>query len=125
MKMEDRELREFFHRNRPEISDNGDFIRELSDKMTALEGLKRMQDAERKKSRLILAVAFCAGVLAGAGVLAFSLFKPTTGIQLNSSVLISLLAFLKQWRMVVVIVIAVSAIVVSLLPLRKSEGLFS
>lgn len=130
MTMKDEDIRSFFHQNRPQTASSGEFLSGLSARMDAAAEIKRMHDATVRRYRRISAVTLVAGLAAGILVSTFLLLTPAgtpdigiTAIAAASSEIAgwktSILGFILQWKSAIFGVIAVSSVVLSLLPRRR------
>lgn len=116
MSVNDNELREFFHQNRPQTADSGTFMAELNRKMDAMAEIKRIHDAGIRRYRTIALVALVAGILVGAGVITLLLLHPISVPHFENTLLAAAASFLSEWKMVVPGVIALAATILGLIP---------
>lgn len=118
--MTDKEIRDFFHQNRPSLIDDTTFLAGLSSKMEAMSEVKKMHDELVLRNRIILAVTFCIGVLVGGGIFAFVILKPVTAPQFKIGLMSSLLSFLAEWKHALFLLITALSIGLSLISIKKS-----
>lgn len=117
--MNDIELKEYFHRNRPQTSDETTYMAGLSAKMNAAAEIKRMHDASIRKNRRICAATFAVGCCFGMAVSAFILLRPISVHQFMTDILASFYLFVFEWKMVIILSIAVASLILGLIPWRK------
>ena len=118
--MTDNELREYFHSHRPTLSDEGTYLAGLSAKMDKMTEVKEMSEVIRKQNRLNLAIVFCLGILVGSAIIAFVILKPIAAPQFRIGIISSVIAFVAEWRQVLIFLIAAMIIGISLCSVKKS-----
>lgn len=117
--MTDRELKEFFRQNRPEVGDQASFLAGVSARMEAMAEVKRAHDAEQRHYRVLLIAVFCTGILVGGAVIVLASLHP---VQLDSGVLDKAMAYLAKWKYAICAAISLGAVFGSLLlPDRSSK----
>lgn len=119
MMMTDENIKEFFHKNRPATSDNGTYLAALKSKLDAIEEVKRIHDIEVAKCRKQTTLAFIFGVLLGGAVLAVIISLPPFALRQDMTWLVSIVTFVNKWKPLFVAGIAVSALVLGLIPWNK------
>ena len=122
--MNDNDIREFFHENRPTPADRGTFNIGLHARLNAVEEVKRLHDAEVARCRRTALVTFAAGLLLGALLVVVALLHPVALPHLPAAWLSTVMAFLAEWKEVIELSIALTAIVLGLAPWRRSQRLF-
>lgn len=121
--MTDNEIREFFHSNRPAPEGGAEYMASLNAKLAAIEEIKAIHDASMKHSRRVMHVAFAAGLLVGAAILAIVFFcpAPTFSSEISNSILVSAALFIDKWRMLLIACTAAAIIALTLIPLKARE----
>lgn len=118
--MNDNEIREFFHANRPVVGGADEYAEKLSARMDAIAEIKALHDESIRSARTAVLLTFLVGAVIGAAAIAFILLRPVMLPQLNTSIIVSISSFVEQWKYLLVILVAAAAIAASLLPRRKS-----
>ena len=121
MTMNDNTIRDFFHHSRPTTTDEGTYLAELKSRLDAIEELKRIHDIEIARCRRRAIVASVCGIAFGAAVMAFIILQPVEAPKLNTAIIASVLSFVAQWRTFIFTGIAISALVLGLIPWGKSK----
>ncbi len=129
--LNDKSLRDFFQKNKPQLSDDATYLAGLSAKMEAVAEIKKIRDASLRSSRINSLIAFVAGVAIGIGILGFIFLNPSVMQNLASlleapalidgSFLTSILSSLANYQYFLWIGLALVIIVLSLIPLTKSQ----
>ena len=121
MTMNDNTIRDFFHQNRPATTDEGTYLAGLKSRLDAIEEVKRIHDMEIKRcNRRAIAASVC-GIAIGAAIMAFVILQPIPAPQLNRTVIASVISFVAQWKAFIFTGIAISALVLGLIPWGKSK----
>ena len=119
--MNDNTIRDFFHQNRPATTDKGTYLAELKSRLDAIEEIKRIHDMEIKRcNRRAIAASVC-GIAIGAAIMAFIILQPVPAPQLDRALIASVVSFVAQWKAFIVTGIAISALVLGLIPWGKSK----
>jgi len=121
MTMNDNTIRDFFHHSRPTTTDEGTYLAELKSRLDAIEEIKRIHDIEIARCRRRAIVASVCGIAIGAAVMAFIILQPVPAPQLNMAFIASVISFVTQWKTFIFIGIAISALVLGLIPWGKSK----
>ena len=121
MTMNDNTIRDFFHHSRPTTTDEGTYLAELKSRLDAIEEIKRIHDIEIARCRRRSIVASVCGIAIGAVVMAFIILQPVPAPQLNMAFIASVISFVTQWKTFIFIGIAISALVLGLIPWGKSK----
>ena len=74
--MKDKTLEELFLAQKPQFTDNADFMSALTKRLDAVEFLKQHQEATIRRYKLAMVVAFVVGIISGAIVVALILSTP-------------------------------------------------
>lgn len=74
----DKNLEELFQQFNPDLGSKDLFMSSLSRKLEAIEYVKRVQDAQIRRYKVAILVAFIAGMVVSVGLIAFIAFLPTT-----------------------------------------------
>ena len=121
MTMNDNTIRDFFHRSRPATTDEGTYLAELKSRLDAIEEIKRIHDIAFARCRRRAIVASVCGIAIGAAVMAFIILQPISAPQLNTAFIASVCSFVAQWKTLIFIAVAISALVFGLIPWDKSK----
>ena len=121
------ELKPLFESYRPEMSDASEYMQRLQTKMTALEGIKRYTEEQRRLQRRRLVVAFAVGGVLGAATVVYLLVHPVVARpSADLSRLALLLSHARPLLTALTIVsVSVATAVFSTLQLPKSARRFS
>ncbi|MGN0201853.1 MAG: hypothetical protein ACI399_02975 [Candidatus Cryptobacteroides sp.] len=125
MNLTERELREFFHKNRPATSDEEAFLAGLDAKLNAIEDVRRLHEAGVADCRKTALAAFLCGMAAGVAAILFLIFNPVSLPTLLPSWSGFISAFVLQWESVISAVAAIAALVLGLIPWGKGRRSFS
>ena len=74
--MKDKALEELFLAQKPHFSDNADFMAALTKRLDAVEFIKQRQEANIRRYKMLMVVAFVVGIVSGAGSIAYILSTP-------------------------------------------------
>ena len=74
--MKDKALEELFLAQKPQFSDNADFMSVLTKRLDAVEFIKQRQEATIRRYKMLMAAAFVVGIVSGAGSIAYVLSTP-------------------------------------------------
>ena len=74
---DDIRLQELFDSYRPSMADGDQFYHRLERKLAVIDEIRQAQAAQIRRYRIVVAIAFVAGVVIGGGLLAFILHTPT------------------------------------------------
>lgn len=74
---DDIRLQELFDSYRPSMADGDQFYHRLERKLAMIDEIRQAQAAQIRRYRIVVAIAFLAGVVIGGGLLAFILNTPT------------------------------------------------
>lgn len=119
--MNDTEIREFFHQNRPVTADEGTFKAGLNARLDAIEEVKRIHDAEVARCHKVAHACFIAGLALGAAVVALLIMNPVDVPHFDLSMLAPVSAFIAEWKAAFILAIAVLALVLGLIPWGRSD----
>ena len=119
--MNDNTIRDFFHSSRPTTTDEGTYLAGLKSRLDAIEEVKRIHDIEIRRCRRRAIVASVCGIAIGAVIMAFIILQPVPAPQLDRTVIVSVISFVAQWKAFIFTGIAISALVLGLIPWGKSK----
>ena len=122
MTMNDNTIRDFFHRSRPTTTDEGTYLAELKSRLDAIEEIKRIHDIEIARCRRRTIVSSLCGIGLGAAVMAFIILRPVSVPKLNATFISSAIFFFAQWKAFIFTGIAISAVVLGLIPWGRSKA---
>ena len=74
--MKDKALEELFLSQKPQFTDNADFMSALTKRLDAVEFIKQRQEATIRRYKMLMVVAFVVGIVSGAGSIAYVLSTP-------------------------------------------------
>ena len=72
----DKALEELFLAQKPQFSDNADFMKSLTKRLDAVEYLKQHQEATIRRYKMMMVVAFMVGIISGAVSIGYVLSTP-------------------------------------------------
>ena len=119
--MNDNTIRDFFHSNRPTTTDEGTYLTELKSRLDAIEEIKRIHDMEIRRCHCRAIVASVCGIAIGSVIMAFVILQPIPAPQLDKALIASVVSFVAQWKAFIFTGIAISALVLGLIPWGKSK----
>ncbi len=105
--MNDNNIRDFFHSNRPSTADEGAYLAGLKFKLDSVEELKRIHDIEisRCKRRTIVISVF--SIALGAALMAFISLQPVSVLHLDTPLIAPVLSFIAHWEAYIIAGIAI------------------
>lgn len=124
---DDQMIREFFHRNRPATGDEGTYLAGLASKLQAVESIKTIQQEASRRYRKIILLSHICGLVLGLSVAALILAKPEiiekiglpSAMPALSLIRDSITAFVGEWKLVFIGLIAATSITLALIPWKK------
>lgn len=72
----DKALEELFLAQKPQFTDNADFMAALTNRLDAVEFIKQHQEATIRRYKMVMVVAFVVGIISGALAIALVLSSP-------------------------------------------------
>ena len=72
----DKALEELFLAQKPQITDNADFMAALTKRLDAVEFIKQHQEATIRRYKMVMVAAFVVGIISGALAIALVLSSP-------------------------------------------------
>ena len=105
-----KDIEQYLRENVPETPDEGQFLIETNARLTAVEGIKKTVDGERRRWRIALIVALASGLTLGCLATLFMIFYPVHPLQVESTVFTKLVEFLRGGKEVLFGLIAVCAV---------------
>jgi len=117
-----KDLEQYLRDNKPGKPGSENFMIELNAKMEAVEGIKKTVAEERKHSRTALVYALIAGIVLGCLLTLFVMLVPSPAETLGSETISNIVAFLREWQILLALPIAGCAITLGLLGLKRREA---
>ena len=74
--MKDKALEELFLAQKPQFTDNADFMAALTKRLDAVEFIKQHQEATIRRYKMVMVAAFVVGIISGSLAIAFVLSSP-------------------------------------------------
>lgn len=74
--MKDKALEELFLAQRPQFDDKDEFMARLTQKLNAVEYLRQYEEANLRRYKYAMVIAFAMGIVAGSAMLTFILAVP-------------------------------------------------
>jgi hypothetical protein len=74
--MKDKALEELFLAQKPQFSDNAEFMASLTKRLDAVEFIKQHQEAAIRRYKMLMVTAFVVGVISGAVAIGYVLSTP-------------------------------------------------
>ena len=72
----DKALEELFLAQKPQFTDNADFMAALTKRLDAVEFIKQHQEATIRRYKMVMVAAFVVGIISGSLAIAFVLSSP-------------------------------------------------
>ena len=94
--MKDKALEELFLAQKPQLSDNADFMATLTKRLDAVEFIKQRQEATIRRYKMLMVAAFVVGIVSGAGSIAYVLSMPADVPLFNFNVQTGFLLWLAE-----------------------------
>jgi hypothetical protein len=74
--MKDKALEELFLAQKPQFSDNAEFMASLTKRLDAVEFIKQHQEAAIRRYKMLMVTAFVVGIISGAVAIGYVLSTP-------------------------------------------------
>ncbi|MBQ6087214.1 MAG: hypothetical protein IJK96_04055 [Bacteroidales bacterium] len=106
-----KDIEQYLRENVPEIPEEGQFLIETNARLSLAEGIKKTVDEERRHWRIALTVALASSLALGCVMTLVVMFYPVRPlIEDGSDLMAQAVGFLREWRVVLVGLIAVCAV---------------
>ena len=92
----DKALEELFLAQKPQFSDNADFMKSLTKRLDAVEYIKQHQEATIRRYKMMMVVAFMVGIVSGAISIGYILSTPADEPLFTFQVQIGFLLWLAE-----------------------------
>lgn len=123
--MNDNDIREFFHENRPSAVPSDEFMSGVKRRMREMEDIRLMREEELAVNRLVLLVTFLVGIIAGAGAVAFVMLHPLPASDFDTFFSAGLALLLSGWWPLLIVVVVVFSLLCCFLPrIRHHHTMF-
>jgi len=128
MNMNDDQIREFFHSNRPVTGDEGTYLAGLSAKLEAVESVKRLQEQSIRRYNRITRWTLIGSVALSSTLTAFFIIHPLdipslcapSNLPSASALKAGATTFIRDWKPAVIASIAAISLILGLLPWKKT-----
>ena len=120
--MNDSEIREFFHANRPAPLRREEFMAQLEQRILLAHEIKREHDKQIAFYRHVSLITLIAGLLIGAGITVLTLLRPVSLPQFNTAILVTISTFICKWWYVFGAILGTVAVGVLLFPTRWNHS---
>ena len=120
--MNDSEIREFFHANRPAPLRREEFMAQLEQRILLANEIKREHDKQIAFYRRLSLITLIAGLLIGAGITVLTLLRPVSLPQFNTAILVTISTFICKWWYVFGAILGTVAVGVLLFPTRWNHS---
>ena len=105
-----KDIERFLRDNKPQAPEEGQFLIETNARLSAVEGIKKTVDGERRRWRTALVVALLAGLVSGILLMAFITLYPVKPLQVDGSILEKAALALEGRKEILIGIIAVCAL---------------
>ena len=116
-----KDIEQYLRENAPETPDEGQFLLETNARLSAVEGIKNTVDSENRRWRVVLIATLAIGLALGCIVTALVLLYP---VNAGDSFLLRTARALQEWKDALLGFVAVCAISLGLLSLRRKRQAF-
>ena len=120
--MNDSEIREFFHANRPAPLKREEFMAQLEQRILLANEIKREHDKQIAFYGRVSLITLIAGLLIGAGITVLTLLRPVSLPQFNTAILVTISTFICKWWYVFGAILGTVAVGVLLFPTRWNHS---
>lgn len=120
--MNDSEIREFFHANRPAPLKREEFMAQLEQRILLANEIKREHDKQIAFYRRVSLITLIAGLLIGAGITVLTLLRPVSLPQFNTAIMVTISTFICKWWYVFGAILGTVAIGALLFPTRWNHS---
>ena len=119
-----KDIEQFLRDNKPETPEEGQFLIETNARLSAVEGIKKTVDGERRRWRTALVVALLAGLVSGILLMAFITLYPVKPLHVDGSILEKAALALEGRKEILIGIIAVCALALgTVFMTRKKEAI--
>lgn len=98
-----------------------EFLERLGQRIDAVEPVKRYHESVIKRVRIASLVTFVIGLAVGTAVIAFILIKPLSIPKMRSDIFVKIMAALADYRIIIALLIAVTAVCSAILSFRNQR----
>ena len=117
-----KDIEQFLRDNKPQLPDEGAFLIETNARLSKVEGIKKTVDAEHRRYRRALIIAFSAGLAISCAVSLFATFYPVpSAIVDDLSALEKAASTLHEYRQYLLLPIAGCAVALAMLLMKKKQ----
>lgn len=120
--MNDSEIREFFHANRPTPLKREEFMAQLEQRILLANEIKREHDKQIAFYRRMSLITLIAGLLIGAGITVLTLLRPVNLPQFNTATMVTISTFICKWWYVFGAILGTVAVGALLFPTRWNHS---
>lgn len=120
--MNDSEIREFFHANRPAPLKREEFMAQLEQRILLANEIKREHDKQIAFYRRVSLITLIAGLLIGAGITVLTLLRPVNLPQFNTATMVTISTFICKWWYVFGAILGTVAVGALLFPTRWNHS---
>ncbi len=120
--MNDSEIREFFHANRPAPLKREEFMAQLEQRILLANEIKHEHDKQIAFYRRMSLITLIAGLLIGAGITVLTLLRPVSLPQFNTAIMVTISTFICKWWYVFGAILGTVAIGLLLFPTRWNHS---
>ena len=117
------DIEQYLRDNKPEMPEEGQFLVETNARLCNVEGVKKCVDEDRHRGRMALIIALAAGLGLGCLATLLVMFYPLPSIEVSQSAIARILAGLREWKELLIALVAVCAIALGVVFItRKSDS---
>ena len=119
-----KDIEQFLRDNKPQAPEEGQFLIETNARLSAVEGIKKTVDGERRRWRTALVTALLTGLVSGVLLMAFITLYPVKPMQADGSILEKAALALEGRKEILIGIIAACALALgTVFMTRKKEAI--
>lgn len=115
-----KEIEEFLRETKPQVKEDPTFILETRRRLDQVQGIKAEVDRQRHHGRVALIIALAAGLGIGVLATAVAFLYPVDPESVGKGLLDSVCVFLHTWKQYLLLPVALLAIALGLVLIRKT-----
>jgi hypothetical protein len=117
-----KDIEKYLRENAPEVPEEGQFLIETNARLSAVEGIKKTVDGERRRGRIALIITLISGLVIGCAATLLVMFYPIRPEQPDVSVIARSVESLRGYKEVLMGVVAFFALALGIVFGTRRQG---